>query len=292
MKVFISWSGLRSKHIATAFRDWLPNVLQSVRPFISSQDILKGARGNVQIAKELEDAAVGVICLTPENLTAPWILFEAGALSKLTSAYVCTYLYELEPSGIAPPLGQFQHTKSTKEETYALVQTINAELPEGMELDLDRLREAFDVWWEKLESQLKKVPRKPDDEVTLPERTDEDKLDELLQLVRKVAAIRGSSDGRMTGNEAARSLNPGAGRVQTHYVCRIYTSDASEKVQARLVNWLLKKPAFQNGRSSEDGSYMEVDVVGLTKTDAANGTHQVRQYLDKQGLSCQIIPVR
>lgn len=188
MKVFISWSGTRSKHIATALRDWLPNVLQSVRPFISSQDILKGARGNVQITKELETAAIGIICLTPENLLAPWILFEAGALSKLSSAYVCTYLYDLDPSDISPPLGQFQHTKSTKEETFALVQTINAELPDGTGLDADRLKDAFDVWWKKLQSQLKSVPDKPDDEASPPERSEDDKVDEMLQLLRKLSS--------------------------------------------------------------------------------------------------------
>jgi hypothetical protein len=120
VRIFISWSGKRSKHIADALRSWLPNVIQAVVPFMSSHDIRKESRGNVVISENLEQAKVGVICLTPENLDARWILFEAGALSKLSSAYVCTYLLELSPSDVEPPLGQFQHTVATKDDTKAL----------------------------------------------------------------------------------------------------------------------------------------------------------------------------
>ena len=84
MKVFISWSGERSRSIAEALREWLPDVIQAVKPWLSAEDIDKGARWSSDLAHELEDAHVGVICLTPENLEEPWIHFEAGALSKTT----------------------------------------------------------------------------------------------------------------------------------------------------------------------------------------------------------------
>lgn len=82
LTVFISWSGKTSQMVASALRDWLPQVLQSVTPFMSEHDIAKGSRGQDEIAGKLRDAAMGVICLTPSNVAAPWILFEAGALSK------------------------------------------------------------------------------------------------------------------------------------------------------------------------------------------------------------------
>src|SRR5258708_35734875 len=92
--VFISWSGERSKHAAEALRKWLPIVLQAAKPGISSSDIDKGSRGLDEVGKALEGMKVGIICLTPENLTAEWILYEAGALSKTLDAKtrVCTYL--------------------------------------------------------------------------------------------------------------------------------------------------------------------------------------------------------
>ncbi len=71
MKAFISWSGPRSKAVAEALHDWLKEAVQSVDPWISSEDIRKGKRWSIQLAQQLESTQVGVICLTPENLTAP-----------------------------------------------------------------------------------------------------------------------------------------------------------------------------------------------------------------------------
>lgn len=85
MKVFISWSGDVSRRAAMALKDWLPNVIQTVDPFVSSENIQKGARWFTDVGAELEAAKFGIICLTPDNLTAPWLLFEAGALSKSLS---------------------------------------------------------------------------------------------------------------------------------------------------------------------------------------------------------------
>jgi hypothetical protein len=59
MKVFISWSGRTSSELAKIFRDWLPSVIQAVKPYYSTDDIAKGMRGNTVIAKELEQADEG-----------------------------------------------------------------------------------------------------------------------------------------------------------------------------------------------------------------------------------------
>ena len=81
MKVFISWSGDQSKKIAQLFRDWLPTVIQAIEPFVSSEDIEKGARWNTDIAQELKESSFGLICVTKDNLNSQWLNFEAGALS-------------------------------------------------------------------------------------------------------------------------------------------------------------------------------------------------------------------
>ncbi|MCM2370945.1 hypothetical protein [Aporhodopirellula aestuarii] len=290
MKVFVSWSGKRSHHIATALRDWLPNVLQPVRPFISSQDILKGARGNVQITKELEEAVVGVICLTNENLTAPWILFEAGALSKLTSAYVCTYLYDLEPSDIAPPLGQFQHTRSTKKETFALVQTINAELPEASRLGADRLRDAFEIWWSKLETKLSEVPPKPEEEESPPERTEQDKIDELLELVRRLGSNSSNRKNDIVV-QLGRAIFHGHSVVPAEnakwFECTI---DMQKLPDAAVVEFMAAVVDINGVENSHifDLRRMQVDITGHSLEEARHSLGELRTLAGSHGLDCSV----
>jgi hypothetical protein len=81
MKIFLSWSGHKSHEIALVFRDWFPSIIQSIDPYVSSEDIDKGARWSTDIAKELENSTFGILCVTKDNINAPWLTFEAGALS-------------------------------------------------------------------------------------------------------------------------------------------------------------------------------------------------------------------
>ena len=60
MKVFLSWSGIRSKLMADALRDWLPLVIQAVEPWLSESDIEKGVRWGPDISDRLEESRVGI----------------------------------------------------------------------------------------------------------------------------------------------------------------------------------------------------------------------------------------
>jgi hypothetical protein len=48
---------------------------------MSQDDIETGSGWLARIKNELEATSYGIICLTPQNLDAPWLHFEAGALS-------------------------------------------------------------------------------------------------------------------------------------------------------------------------------------------------------------------
>lgn len=204
MKVFISWSGDRSKHIATALHGWLPTVIQVLEPFISSQNIGKGERGGEVIADNLENSKFGIVCLTPENLSAPWILFESGALSKIVTSPVCTYLYEITSTDIKQPLGQFQHTVANKEDTLALIQSINSKIEKPLLPDV--LKSVFDRMWDVLAEKLQSVPKIDASDRPSP-RTTEDKIDELLAITRSI--YNDLTDREET---AIRSLSAGAFR--------------------------------------------------------------------------------
>ncbi len=157
MKVFISWSGNKSHKVALVFRDWLPSVIQSIEPYVSSEDIDKGARWSTDIAKELEDSTFGLLCVTKENLEAPWLSFEAGALSKtMDKAFVSPFLFDIKRSEVKGPILQFQSTIFQKDDIKKLVCTLNKACGDGNITDA-RLDKAFNVWFPTLEDELNKI---------------------------------------------------------------------------------------------------------------------------------------
>jgi hypothetical protein len=182
MEVFISRAGTRSGAAAEALRTWLPKIINAVKPWLSSADMDKGARWSTDIAVRLESAKAGIICLTPANLHADWILFEAGALSKtIQKTLVCPLLIDLEPTEIKGPLAQFQATRVVKGDVLKLLKTLNSAIGENA-LSEGHIDEVFEVWWPKLDSQLKGLPA--EDSEAQPPRTDRDVLEEILGFVR------------------------------------------------------------------------------------------------------------
>ncbi len=166
MKIIISWSGSRSRVVAEALHYWLKAVIQSIEPWMSEENIETGVRWNSELARALEETRVGIICLTPENLEAPWILFEAGALSKtIEKTYVCPYLFGLAKKELNKgPLAQFQATQADKVGTKKLLATINKVTDSPLtERQLD---DAFRRWWPELNRRLKRIST----EEELPER--------------------------------------------------------------------------------------------------------------------------
>ena len=200
MNIFLSWSGDKSRAIAEALRDWLPDVIQSLKPWMSKEDIAKGAKWDAEIAQYLKTCPMGIICLTTDNLTAPWLLFEAGALSNnvetkeisgqnviLGRTTVCTYLYELTPTQVKEPLSKFQATEAKKDDTKRLLQTINNMLGQNGLSD-KQLSNAFERCWTALEHALDHVPKKQS--AFKPQRSTDDMLAEILTLVRNLSDWR------------------------------------------------------------------------------------------------------
>jgi RNA polymerase sigma factor (sigma-70 family) len=195
VKVFISWSGEVSKAAAEVLHEWLPRVLQFVRPWVSASDIFKGARWSAEIARELEATRVGIICVTRENLSSQWLLFETGALSKtLEGTFVCPYLIDLDSAELAGPLAQFQASRPDHQDTKRLVKTINAAALETG-LSEKRLDEAFDIWWPQLESSLKSI-RTARAIKAPPVRRDRQILEEMLEILRGLSR-EGKDEERM-----------------------------------------------------------------------------------------------
>lgn len=190
MKVFISWSGTASLLVADSLRDWLPNVIQAAEPWLSKRDIGGGARWATEVGKELEGSCFGIICLTPSNVSEPWLHFEAGALSKLMeNVHVVPYLLGFEPENIDGPMSQFQACKADKEGTLHLVRSINDACQNGG-VSSRVVESAFERWWGDLEAGLKKSREEPA-ETLAPKRETDDMIAEILGIARDLARSDG-----------------------------------------------------------------------------------------------------
>lgn len=183
MKVFLSWSGERSKFIAETLRNWLPNVIQAVEPWMSKEDIKSGGRWSQEIMTHLEVSKFGIICLTPENQNNPWIMFESGALSKtIAQTFVCPLLYKMNPSEIIGPLSQFQANQLTKEGLFLIMNSLNDSLG-TQTLKKEKLAEIYSVWWPEFEKKLNACP--PYSGKKVQARTSEDLLNEIVNNTRE-----------------------------------------------------------------------------------------------------------
>lgn len=198
MKVFISWSGEISKRSAEALKEWLEQCIQSLEVFFSPEDIAKGTNWQAKLSNELKDTNYGIICLTSENTNAPWIHFEAGALSKILDSKVMVLAINISFSEIVGPLKTFQATKIEKDDVFKLLQSINNS--QEKPLSETKLHNSFEAFWPQLIERLKSIkksvaiaPKTDDKEKQTSVHTDE-VLDEILQLVRNQNALFGSPE--------------------------------------------------------------------------------------------------
>lgn len=123
--MFVSWSGPRSRAVAEAVAQWLENVNQILKPWLSEQ-IPSGARWSVEIGENLSDAKAGILCVTPENIDAPWLVFEAGALShRWGESRVIPLLLDLAPGDLTGPLTQFQAVTLNRDGARRIAESLN-----------------------------------------------------------------------------------------------------------------------------------------------------------------------
>ncbi|PBB31322.1 TIR domain-containing protein [Mesorhizobium sp. WSM3882] len=214
--VFISWSGPKSHIIANTLHTWLPVVLQSIRPFISSEDLKKGGRWQADLTEELAKDSFGILCLTPSNLLAPWILFEAGALSKsVGDAQVAPFLVGVKPSELPAPLTQFNAVTAEMGDFKRLLRDINARVGNDA-VPVERIEKSVDGLWPKIEQELKagieditKAPAAKGSAGSL--ETFDAILQELLVLNRNQSKLLSKPEELLPSPYLARALAEGRG---------------------------------------------------------------------------------
>ncbi|MCO4238000.1 toll/interleukin-1 receptor domain-containing protein [Pseudarthrobacter sp. MDT3-28] len=182
MKVFISWSQ-NSREFAGALNSAMERLFDTVETFYSPE-IPAGEQWLNMIEEELSNTDFGIICITKGNQKAQWLNYEAGALSRQVSdrrKRLGVILLDFdEKNDVDGPFKNFQMKMATIEEFKSLMKSLN-EL--GPNVKDDVLNDRIDREWPKLEEELTKLKMSPD-EAPIPDRSIDDKVDELLGLVR------------------------------------------------------------------------------------------------------------
>jgi hypothetical protein len=173
MKVFLSWSGMRSHQIATFLQGILKQVFEGVDFYLSS-DMERGTRWSQEIFDAMDQCSVSIIVFTPENKFESWVMFEAGRLSRAVDSLVIPVYVDCEFHA-GGPFREFQSVRlETQQKVSAdadlhqnkvgltrIIETLAGRSPvnAGTRYSL-RLRHLTDsVWWTSFDSRLREAAR-------------------------------------------------------------------------------------------------------------------------------------
>ena len=200
--------------MASVFHAWLPKVVPGLKPWMSSKDIDKGKQWFGELQGFLGEATSCIICVTAENVRSPWIYYETGAVAaKKQDVLVCPYLVGIGVSMIADgPLPQFQCTEATKEDTLALIQSLNKTLATPHDEVL--VREKFEDKWPEFEEELARILNMT---VAAPADFVETEADvlagyKLSAEARKLLVTAATGDGTVIFSRSSAGRNTQAGR--------------------------------------------------------------------------------
>jgi hypothetical protein len=233
VKVFISWSGEKSKAVAEALHDWLPYVIQEINPFMSESDIAAGARWLNEIDEQLEGTNFAIVCVTRDNQSASWLNFEAGAVAKtIDTSRVVPLAIDLTLSDVKPRLGHFQAKDISPAGIMAVLESLN----EHANRPVSNLAAAFEKWWPDLQAKLQQAVKAA--EPMGPVRTERELLEEVLASVRSLGERSTVGDelrARLAETEARTAMmaHQAESAAQEAAVAHKIAADAQRELDAR-----------------------------------------------------------
>lgn len=249
MDVILTWSGTTSHEIATYLREWLPEVIPGILPWVSSEDIAKGRRWSTELHAQLDKTKVSITCITPDNVKSPWVFYEVGYIAaKQTEGVVCPFLIGVDSSLVKDsPLGLFQWTEANKVDTWKLIKSINQEL--GNKHNEVLLRGNFDNKWPRLKGFLERISstiRKVESVVNEVEAPIQDRLSDEAKKLLLDAANDPSGMILVVPNDRGTALLVSG---------RDYVEPYSARLEATWIDALNELTGFGLVRPEARGSY-------------------------------------
>ncbi|WP_371805347.1 hypothetical protein [Candidatus Lokiarchaeum ossiferum] len=238
MKVFISWSGSKSKRIAEVFNEFIPIFLQTTKPYMS-KSMDKGTIWLLDILRSLEESYVGIVCLTKDNQNKPWINFEAGALLQGTdSSRIMTFLIDLTSDEVIKPLSIFQSTSFTEEEILSMILSINKK--SEMVVQESVISTGFSSTWKLFKKKIEKIISEYKEvgfEDTEKEIPDERKTEELIRVDNQKELLFLARDS----NNILKSLKTDFSSLSKQSINISKKTKENQDLQAKLMPLLLEK---------------------------------------------------
>jgi hypothetical protein len=227
--LFLSWSGERSRIAAEAFSDWITKEQSRARPWISTKDMSPGKPWFSEIASRLK-LKVGVVFVTPENSSSPWLNFETGAIfnniGKDRRTFVMLVRFPREGLSANHPLAQLQSVRADEAGCRSIYVDM-AEALTGEKQDDRILNNAFTACWPRLRDGLAKVPEKTDASAA-PDTTNP------LAEVRDALSTQNSMLAQIA-REVARLSVLGGRRLSTHDEAVKLVREFAERAEVGIV---------------------------------------------------------
>ncbi len=155
MKILLCWSGDQSHELAKALSWWLPLVHVAFETRLAPA-ITPGVQWVEAWQSATNESQFGVVCVTPDNLRSPWLMFEAGAsINAWQTQRVVAYLHCTLANDVTDtPMGVLRCKTATYEGTLQLVLLLNAALPVEQRLTEAGLHVLVKPLWVRLEKAL------------------------------------------------------------------------------------------------------------------------------------------
>jgi hypothetical protein len=238
---------------------------------MSEQDIDAGAFWDDEVRASLSVAKFGVVCVTADNVAAPWLNYEAGALAERLSGSVCPYLFGMRKNDlVAAPLSRLQAQEADRDGTFALVVAVNKRLGDDAISD-STLLESFETFWPRLRDRLSKIHS-----LARPPRPDSEKIDEILTLMQTNTSVLSKLALTISAGELEADQN------STHTDSRIEILLQQRLFQLPEFNgWSVRVARFGNLLQARfvasDGKVIERKLKATATSDPVEGF--VRQFL-------------
>lgn len=189
LRVFVSWSTEPSREIAEAFQILLRKCVQSAEGWVSSRDIRPFSVWSQELDDQLAELVLGVLVITQDNLTAPWMLYEAGALANRATGGIggiTCLLVDVRPTNVPQPLGRFQNVPVSREGVFELLLRIGELAP--YPVVADDLSTMLEAHWAAFAAAVDAARPKIGKPAADGERSERAVLEEILTLVRDTSA--------------------------------------------------------------------------------------------------------